>query len=111
VQALRNEKPDTPSLLQYERAKALVDLLKDKSDADLAKLARKLAAEALNDGRRVFIVIPAAGSDSALRKAIASATLEKSDKFPLTLKPITTWTEPQLKGQQARWELLEVLRR
>jgi len=111
VQALKNQTPDEPSLLQYERARALVDLLKGKSDADLGKLGRRISADAIAEGRRVFIVVPAGSSDSAVRKAMVDATLERSDKLPLKVKSMAVWTEIQLKGQAVKWELLEVLRR
>jgi hypothetical protein len=106
VRALALEKPDVPGVFQYERAKALHDRLRGKSDAELAGVARAIAADALADGRRAFLVVPPGGG---LRRAMADPSLERSDKHKLAVKAVATWTEPVIKGVEARWELVEVV--
>ncbi|MEZ0263684.1 MAG: ArnT family glycosyltransferase [Phycisphaerae bacterium] len=106
VHGLSLEKPDGPGVFQYERARAMHDRLKGKSDAQLQGIARQIAGDTLADGRRAFVVTPPGG---ALKRAMADAALERSDKRRLAVKSVAGWTEPAIRGVEARWELVEIV--
>jgi hypothetical protein len=85
-----------PNPLQPERARALYKLLKGRKPIGLLRLQRNLAADALGQGRRVFVIQPA-GDEAGTR--FASPELDPRDSRSFALHPVSRWTG---------WEMLEV---
>ena len=74
----------------------LYRLLKGRKPLGLLRLQRNLAADALGQGRRVFLLQPA-GDDTGTR--FASPELDPRDSRSFALHPVSRW---------AGWEMLEV---
>jgi 4-amino-4-deoxy-L-arabinose transferase-like glycosyltransferase len=88
--------PRAPNPLQPERARTLYRLLKGRKPIGLLRLQRNLAADALGQGRRVFLIQPV-GDASGTR--FASPELDARDSRSFALHPVSRWTG---------WEMLEV---
>jgi hypothetical protein len=76
---------------------ALYARLKDLSPADLLRLQRELAARALAEGRRVFVIAPSPPSETAdwLRFANAEVAGIAGNAKPLAVRALATWCEPE----------------
>jgi hypothetical protein len=130
ILSLNEVKADQPSGLQPKRVKALYDLLrgsrkeeefKKQLPADLAKLLRQLTTKALEEGRRVYVIVP---RDAAPPLKFTDATYNQADHTSLSTRKAASWTEPAITPASARhasaaapvqmpgaaWELLEVTR-
>jgi hypothetical protein len=83
--------PNRPGTLQPGRAAAFRELLKDKSDAQLAGVLRGLADGLLKDGRRVFAVVPEGGE---LPQRFADRSFDRADGRAFDTRTVVTWTEP-----------------
>jgi len=113
--------PSSPSTLQPRRAAALYDLLKEKSDAQLAGVLRDLVNSRLAEGRRVLAVVPEGGD---LPQRFADRTFDRRDGRAFDTRTVLTWTEPasslewmggrRYRGpadaEPLRWMLVEVIR-
>jgi hypothetical protein len=96
IERMGRRDPRAPNPLQPERARALYRLLKGRKPAGLLRLQRNLAAEALGQGRRVFLIQPA-GDEAGAR--FASPELDRRDSRSFALHPVSRWPG---------WEMLEV---
>lgn len=96
VERLGRRDPGAPNPLQPERARALYRLLKGRKPIGLLRLQRNLVADALDQGRRVFLVQPV-GDAAGTR--FASPDLDDRDGRGFALHPVARWTG---------WEMLEV---
>ena len=106
--------PLAPNPLQPERAHALYELLKDRDFDQLARVQRDLAAAALTQGRRVFLIAPAA---NAGWRRFADPSFDPLDHRSFDLLPVGGWIgwqgEADERGERDMrdWELLEVTAR
>lgn len=111
VQRMGNWDPRAPSTFQPERARALYQLLKDRTRLGMWRLQRDLAAEGLGQERRVFLIAP--GWDSGWTR-FAAADLGRLDHRAFELHRLAQWTSwgenPEKPGEreQEDWELIEV---
>jgi hypothetical protein len=130
ILSLNQVKADQPGGLEPKRAKALYDLLranrkeeefKKQLPADLAKLMRQLTTKALEEGRRVYLIVP---RDAAPPLKFTDATYNQSDHTSLSTRKAASWTEPAITPASGRhasagapvqlpraaWDLLEITR-
>jgi hypothetical protein len=91
VAQLGSVDPDSPATLQPRRAAALYDRLKDKSDAQLAGVLRELAGQDLDQGRRVFAIVPEGGE---LPQRFADREFDRQDSRSFDTRTVVTWSEP-----------------
>jgi 4-amino-4-deoxy-L-arabinose transferase-like glycosyltransferase len=110
IARLRNVSSRAPNPLQPERAQELYQLLKERKPVGLLRLERKLAATALSEGRRVFLIMPA--EEPAWRE-FARPDLDGRDRRSFHLQPVAHWigwqeTGPGNERKTLGWELLEV---
>ncbi|PYQ56137.1 MAG: hypothetical protein DMF53_26395 [Acidobacteria bacterium] len=96
IERMGRRDPRAPNPLQPERARALYRLLKGRKPVGLLRLQRNLVADALGQGRRVFLIQPA-GDEPGTR--FASPDLDGRDGRGFALHPVARWTG---------WEMLEV---
>jgi dolichyl-phosphate-mannose-protein mannosyltransferase len=96
IERLGRRDPRAPNPLQPDRARALYRLLKGRKPIGLLRLQRGLMADALGQGRRVFLIQPV-GDDAGTR--FASRDLDGRDGHGFALHPVAHWTG---------WEILEV---
>lgn len=89
--------PNQPGTLQPSRAAALRELLEGKTDAQLAGVLRGLAERHLNDGRRLFAVIPEGG---VLPQRFGDREFDRQDGRAFDTRMLVTWSEPAL---PTRW--------
>jgi len=107
---LDNVSPRAPNPLQPERARALYKLLKRRKPIGMLRLERNLAAAALSQGRRVFLIMP---PREPVWARFASPDLDAGDRRSFHLQPVAHWTgwqpaEPEHERKTLGWELLEV---
>lgn len=110
IPRLGNVNPRSPNPLQPERARALYKLLKRRKPTGMLRLERNLAAAALDQGRRVFLIAPPA---EPAWTQFASPDLDEGDRRSFHLRPLARWTgwqeaEPGKERKTLDWELLEV---
>jgi hypothetical protein len=111
VQRMGNWDPRAPSTFQPERARALYQLLKDRTRAGMWRLQRDLAAEGIGQGRRVFLIAP--GWDPGWTR-FAAPDLGRLDHRAFELHPLAQWTgwdeNPEKPGEREEedWQLIEV---
>jgi hypothetical protein len=91
VAQLRSADSNEPTTLQPRRAAAVYELLKDKTDAQLAEVLRKLTAEHLDGGRRVFAIVPEGGE---LAQRFADRGFDRLDGRSFDTRTVVTWSEP-----------------
>jgi 4-amino-4-deoxy-L-arabinose transferase-like glycosyltransferase len=96
IERLGRRDPRAPNPLQPERARMLYKLLKRRKPVGLLRLQRNLAADALSQGRRVFLIQPVG---DAVGARFASPELDPRDSRSFALHPVSRWTG---------WEMLEV---
>jgi hypothetical protein len=96
IERLGRRDPRAPNPLQPDRARMLYKLLKGRKPIGLLRLQRHLVADALGQGRRVFLLQPV-GDESMAR--FASPDLDARDGRGFALRPASRWTG---------WEMLEV---
>lgn len=95
IQMLRRVDPDGPNGLQPERAAAVYELLKNYADKDLAQLLRDIAAKAIADGRRVFVIAPADGGPP---QRFADPAHNAADGRAFSTRTVLKWKEPDPPG-------------
>jgi Dolichyl-phosphate-mannose-protein mannosyltransferase len=100
IERLGRRDPRAPNPLQPERARALYRLLKGRKPVGLLRLQRNLAADALGQGRRVFLIQPV-GDEAGTR--FASPELDPRDSHSFALHPVSRWGR-----KPVEWEMLEV---
>jgi 4-amino-4-deoxy-L-arabinose transferase-like glycosyltransferase len=110
IARLENVSPRAPNPLQPERARALYKLLKRRKPVGMLRLERNLAAAALSEGRRVFLVMPP--REPSWRQ-FASPDLDAGDRRSFHLQPLAHWigwqeAGPDHERRTLGWELLEV---
>lgn len=111
VQRMGNWDPRAPSTFQPERARALYQLLKDRTRVGMWRLQRDLAAEGLGQGRRVFLIAP--GWDPGWTR-FAAPDLGRLDHRTFELHRLAQWTgwgeNPEKPGEREEedWQLIEV---
>jgi 4-amino-4-deoxy-L-arabinose transferase-like glycosyltransferase len=110
VERLGRRDPRAPNPLQPKRARALYRRLKGRKPVGLLRLQRTLTADALGEGRRVFVILPA-GDAAATR--FASPELDDRDARSFALRPVSRWAGwEEGDGPAGRrpmvWEMLEV---
>lgn len=113
IRSLANVDPDQPNGLQPQRAVEQYRLFREpyKTEAefhknlpgDLAKLARKLAAGAIGEGKRVGLVARAPGNTTRSRFSNAAGA---NDGKSFTLNTLATWAPPNMPME--RMQLLEI---
>lgn len=96
IERLGRRDPEAPNAFQPEHARALYRLLKGRKPIGLLRLQRNLVADALGQGRRVFLIQPAG---EAVGTRFASPDLDDRDGRSFALHPVARWTG---------WEMLEV---
>ena len=96
IERLGRRDPRAPNPLQPDRARMLYKLLKGRKPIGLLRLQRNLAADAVGQGRRVFLIQPV-GEAAGTR--FASPELDDRDGRGFALHPVARWTG---------WEMLEV---
>ncbi|HEY4564022.1 MAG TPA: glycosyltransferase family 39 protein, partial [Thermoanaerobaculia bacterium] len=96
IERLGRRDPQAPNPLQPDRARALYRLLKGRKPIGLLRLQRSLMADALGQGRRVFLIQPVG---DAVGTRFASPDLDGRDGHSFALRPVAHWTG---------WEMLEV---
>jgi 4-amino-4-deoxy-L-arabinose transferase-like glycosyltransferase len=103
--------PTAPNTLQPERAENLFKLLKGRKNIGLWRLQRNLAADALSQGRRAFVIAPVG---EAAWTRFAAPDLDSVDGRSFALLPVAGWTgwgpvrHPGEERDTVDWELLEV---
>ncbi len=111
IARLRNVDPMAPNALQPERAENLYKLLKGRKNVGLWRLQRNLAADALGQGRRVFVIAPA---EEAGWTRFAAPDLDGVDQRSFELRPLASWTgwgparPTGAERETFDWELQEV---
>jgi hypothetical protein len=110
-----------PSTLQPRRAVTMMELLGGKSDAQLAGVLRDLVNGRLDEGRRVFAIVPEGGE---VPQRFADRAFDRQDGRSFDTRTVLTWTEPvgsprwgsrrergtAEAGPPLRWTLVEVIR-
>jgi hypothetical protein len=111
IERLGRRDPRAPNPLQPDRARMLYKLLKGRKPIGLLRLQRTLAADALGEGRRVFLIRPA-GDEAAAR--FTTPELDSRDSRSYALRPVSRWSgwDPESEASGDRkplvWEMLEV---
>jgi hypothetical protein len=101
IESLKDTDPDQPATFQPQRATALYQLLKDKSDDDLIHLIRDLTATALTDHHRVFILTQL-NSREGLPLRFVDTTFD-SDRHAFATQTLQTWTEARTPTTGPKW--------
>lgn len=107
------DRMDQPSGLQPQRAADMYDRLKNMSEADLVKEQNRLMTDAMDQGRRVFFIVPKRAAGQVLRllprRSFTSRVVggwdEPFEPRPGPKKP--HWA-PVVLGHSTPWEILEV---
>jgi hypothetical protein len=90
-----NADPNAPTIFQRERAEAISKLTGGGDETKLALAQRSIIADAIRQGRRVFIVMPQVGDVQRLRGWRAmDSSFTRRDNINLTVDeahPVITW--------------------
>ncbi len=89
IQRLNRLDPDDPQGLQPRRAQNLYEMLKDYTDAQLLAIHDSIVNTALNDGRRVFFLLPERSARATRQRYFppnryAAAVVDSWDESQLT---------------------------
>jgi hypothetical protein len=107
------DRMDQPSGLQPQRAAEMYDRLKNMSEADLVKEQNRLMVDAMDQGRRVFFIVPKKTLGQILRllprKSFTSRAVGGWDEpFEPRPGPKKPRQAPAILGHSTAWEILEV---
>jgi hypothetical protein len=116
--SLTRADPGEPNPLQPQRAAALYERLKSRTDADMSAVLRNLTADHLAAGRRALAIVPAEG---ALPLRFTDPSFDATDGRAFTTRTLATWGEPEpfpprdrgraaspADESQLRWALVEI---
>jgi hypothetical protein len=94
VDRLGRVDPDDPSPLQFQRSRALYDLLAGQTDAQLFADQINLMTAAVESGREVYLVLPPRLSNNVTRRTDASRRL--------AAQVVATWEDPVSGAEPSR---------